>query len=89
MREAAALPLAGLTAWQALFEVGRLKPGETVIISAGAGGVGHLAVQLATLAGAKRLLQSVQIHFNFSPETQEVARLRRLTLMTQMLCLNI
>lgn len=53
MREAAALPLAGLTAWQALFEVGCLKPGETVIISAGAGGVGHLAVQLATLAGAK------------------------------------
>jgi NADPH:quinone reductase-like Zn-dependent oxidoreductase len=45
--EAAAVPLAGLTAWQALFEVGDLREGQTVLVHAAAGGVGHLAVQLA------------------------------------------
>ena len=46
-------PLAALTAYQALFEVARLKEGERVLIHAGAGGVGHLAVQLAAQAGAQ------------------------------------
>lgn len=46
-------PLAALTAYQALFEVARLKEGERVLIHAGAGGVGHLAVQLAAHAGAQ------------------------------------
>ncbi|MFW8597100.1 NADP-dependent oxidoreductase [Enterococcus innesii] len=50
--EAAAVPLAGLTAYQALFEHGRLKAGEKVLIHAGAGGVGTYAVQLAKAAGA-------------------------------------
>jgi NADPH2:quinone reductase len=50
--QAAALPLAGLTAWQGLFEHGQLQAGETVLISAAAGGVGHIAVQLAKQAGA-------------------------------------
>ncbi|MFP4167172.1 MAG: NADP-dependent oxidoreductase [Opitutales bacterium] len=50
--KAAALPLAGLTAWQALFDAGQLKSGETVMVHAAAGGVGHLAVQLAKNAGA-------------------------------------
>lgn len=50
--EAAALPLAGLTAWQALFTQGHLKEGETVLIHAGAGGVGIYAIQLAKYAGA-------------------------------------
>jgi NADPH:quinone reductase-like Zn-dependent oxidoreductase len=45
--EAAAVALAGLTAWQCLTEVLRLKAGERVLIHAGAGGVGHLAIQLA------------------------------------------
>lgn len=49
---AAALPLAGLTAWQALHDVARIQAGERVFISAGAGGVGNLAIQLAKLAGA-------------------------------------
>jgi NADPH:quinone reductase-like Zn-dependent oxidoreductase len=49
---AAALPLAGLTAWQGLFDHGRLQPGQSVLIHAGAGGVGHLAVQLAKARGA-------------------------------------
>ena len=50
--EAAAVPLAGLTAWQALFTHGNLKEGETVLIHAGAGGVGIYAIQLAKHAGA-------------------------------------
>ncbi|GAA0698116.1 NADP-dependent oxidoreductase [Marinobacterium maritimum] len=49
---AAGLGLAGLTAWQALFEVGQLKSGQSVLVLAAAGGVGHLAVQLAKWKGA-------------------------------------
>ena len=44
---AAALPLAGLTAWQSLFDAGGLSAGQRVLIHGAAGGVGHLAVQLA------------------------------------------
>ncbi|ASI22223.1 TPA: NADP-dependent oxidoreductase [Aeromonas salmonicida] len=51
--QGAALPLAGLTAWQGLFEHGGLKPGQRVLILAGAGGVGHLAVQFAAADGAE------------------------------------
>jgi NADPH:quinone reductase-like Zn-dependent oxidoreductase len=50
--QAAAIPVAGLTAWQALFDRGRLERGQTALIAGAAGGVGHFAVQLATLAGA-------------------------------------
>lgn len=50
--EAAGLPLAALTAWQALFDKGELAEGQDVLIHAAAGGVGHIAVQLATLRGA-------------------------------------
>ena len=49
---AACLPVAGTTAHQALFEVGRLGPGETVLIAGASGGVGAFAVQLAKRAGA-------------------------------------
>jgi NADPH:quinone reductase-like Zn-dependent oxidoreductase len=51
--EAAALPMPGLTAWQALFEHGRLKRGERVLVLGAHGGVGHIAVQLAAWAGAE------------------------------------
>ncbi|SFI54839.1 NADP-dependent oxidoreductase [Celeribacter neptunius] len=51
--EAGALPLAGLTAWQGLVTHGGLKAGEKVLIHAGAGGVGHLAVQIAKALGAE------------------------------------
>ncbi|MFN8473296.1 MAG: NADP-dependent oxidoreductase [Anaerolineae bacterium] len=51
--EAAAVPQAGLTAWQALFETGGLQPGQTVFIHAAAGGVGTFAVQLAKWHGAR------------------------------------
>ena len=50
--EAAAAPLVLITAWEALYERGRLQPGEKVLIHAGAGGVGHVAIQLAKLKGA-------------------------------------
>jgi NADPH:quinone reductase-like Zn-dependent oxidoreductase len=49
---AAALPVAALTAWDALFEVGGLVTGQKVLIHAAAGGVGHIAVQLAKWRGA-------------------------------------
>ncbi len=51
--EAAALPLAALTAWQALFEAAALAAGQTLVVNAAAGGVGHLAVQLAKWRGAQ------------------------------------
>lgn len=51
-RAAAAIPLAGLTAWQGLFDHGHLQPGQRVLIHGGAGGVGHLAVQFAKARGA-------------------------------------
>src|SRR5881275_3745052 len=50
--EAAALPMGGLTAWQALFVHGRLVRGERVLVTGASGGVGHIAVQLARHAGA-------------------------------------
>jgi NADPH:quinone reductase-like Zn-dependent oxidoreductase len=48
----AALPLAGLSAWQGLFEHGRLEAGQRVLVLGAAGGVGHLATQLARWRGA-------------------------------------
>ena len=52
MLEAAALPLAGLTAWQCLHDVGRIGEGSRVLVHAGAGGVGGYAIQIAKHAGA-------------------------------------
>ena len=51
--EAAAAPLVLITAWESLYDRGRLQAGQTVLIQAGAGGVGHVAVQLAKLQGAE------------------------------------
>jgi NADPH:quinone reductase-like Zn-dependent oxidoreductase len=50
---AAAVPLAGLTAWQGLFDHGRLQAGQTVVVHGAGGGVGTYAVQLARNAGAR------------------------------------
>jgi NADPH:quinone reductase-like Zn-dependent oxidoreductase len=50
--EAAGLPLAGLTAWQCLTEIAAVQPGQRVLVHAAAGGVGHLAVQIAKARGA-------------------------------------
>lgn len=52
MAEAATLPLAALTAWQVLVETAQLKKGQKVLIHAGSGGVGSLAIQLAKYLGA-------------------------------------
>ena len=49
--EAAAVPLAGLTAWQGLFDHGQLQPGQRVLIHGASGGVGHFAVQFAKAKG--------------------------------------
>ncbi|HEY2073569.1 MAG TPA: NADP-dependent oxidoreductase [Gaiellaceae bacterium] len=51
--EAAALPMGGLSAWQGLFEHGRLEKGERVIVTGAGGGVGSIAVQLTRHAGAE------------------------------------
>jgi NADPH:quinone reductase-like Zn-dependent oxidoreductase len=50
---AAAVPLAGLTAWQALVDTAQLRAGQRVLVHAAAGGVGHLAVQIAKARGAQ------------------------------------
>ena len=52
MEQAASIPLVGLTGWQALVEVAKLKAGQKVFIQAGSGGVGTFAIQLAKHLGA-------------------------------------
>jgi len=51
--EAAAAPLVLITAWEALFDRARLQAGQTLLVHAGAGGVGHIAIQLAHHHGAR------------------------------------
>jgi len=51
--QAAAVPLAGLTAWQALHDLIKIQKDETILVTAGSGGVGSYAIQFAKLAGAK------------------------------------
>ena len=51
-REAAALPLVAITAWESLVDRANVQPGETVLVHGGSGGVGHIGVQLAKLCGA-------------------------------------
>jgi NADPH:quinone reductase-like Zn-dependent oxidoreductase len=53
MREAAALPLAVITSWEALVDHAKVEEGRSVLIHAGAGGVGHVAVQIALAHGAR------------------------------------
>lgn len=54
--QAAALPVAGMTAWQALFDRGGLESGQTALIAGAAGGVGHLAVQFAKKVTGARVV---------------------------------
>jgi len=63
--EAASLPLVALTAWQALFETADLQPGQTVLIHAGAGGVGTSAVQLAKWRGARVIATASERNHEF------------------------
>jgi NADPH:quinone reductase-like Zn-dependent oxidoreductase len=53
--QAAAIPVAGLTAWQALFDRGGLERGQRALVAGAAGGVGHFAVQFAKFAGARAI----------------------------------
>jgi len=64
---AASLPHVTLTAWQALFVLAGLKPGQTVLIHGAAGGVGHIAVQLAKWRGAK-VIGTASQNFDFLRE---------------------
>jgi len=50
--QASTIPLVGLTSWQTLFDVAEIRPGQTALIHAGAGGIGSLAIPLAKWAGA-------------------------------------
>jgi NADPH:quinone reductase-like Zn-dependent oxidoreductase len=70
--EAAALPMGGLTAWQALFVHGRLARGEQVLVTGASGGVGHIAVQLARHAGAT-VVESGPVDLVFDTRGGEVA----------------
>lgn len=65
--EAAAIPLASMTAWQALFEHLQLQPGQKVLIHAGLGGVGSFAIQFARHIGA-------QVATTVGPQSVEKAR---------------
>jgi NADPH:quinone reductase-like Zn-dependent oxidoreductase len=63
LEQAAGVPLAALTAWTALFDSGELRAGQTVLVHAGAGGVGLFAIQLARRAGARVIATaSIQHH---------------------------
>jgi NADPH:quinone reductase-like Zn-dependent oxidoreductase len=70
--EAAAIPLASLTAYQGLFEKGRLKRNEHILINGASGGVGHFALQFAKNAGAKVTVTCSKRHWDmiasFNPD---------------------
>jgi NADPH:quinone reductase and related Zn-dependent oxidoreductases len=64
-QEAAALPLVSLTSYQALHDVMKIKAGDKILIQAGAGGIGTVAIQLAKLAGAYVATTSSQKNISF------------------------
>jgi NADPH:quinone reductase-like Zn-dependent oxidoreductase len=66
--EAASIPLVTLTAWQTLFEIADLQAGQTVLIHAGAGGVGSVAVQLAKWRGARVIATASEANHDFLRE---------------------
>jgi NADPH:quinone reductase-like Zn-dependent oxidoreductase len=63
---AAAIPLAGTTAWQGLFRYGQLKSGQSVLIHGGSGGVGHFAIQFAKAKGARVFTTVATDHVEFA-----------------------
>jgi NADPH:quinone reductase-like Zn-dependent oxidoreductase len=67
LREAAALPLVAITAWEGLVDRAHLQPGQKVLVHGGAGGVGHVAVQMARALGA-------EVYATGRPEHADVIR---------------
>lgn len=65
MRQAAALPLSVITAWEGLIDRASVHDGQTVLIHAGAGGIGYIAIQIARAYGAK-------VYTTVSPDKKEV-----------------
>jgi len=65
LQESAAVPLASLTAWQALFDHGHLETGQKIVIHAGAGGVGLFALQFAKWKGAYTIVTSSERNVDF------------------------
>jgi NADPH:quinone reductase-like Zn-dependent oxidoreductase len=66
--QAASIPLVALTAWQTLFDVADLQEGQTVLIHAGAGGVGSIAIQLAKWRGARVIATASEYNHEFLRE---------------------
>jgi NADPH2:quinone reductase len=86
MREAASLPLVFITAWEGLVDRAKIRKGQKVLVQGGAGGVGHVAVQIARAFGAEvfatgstkdrgylERLQATFIDYNATPVTDYVA----------------
>jgi len=65
LQESAGIPLASLTAWQALFDHGQLKEGQKAVIHAGAGGVGLFAIQFAKWRGAYVIATASERNIDF------------------------
>jgi len=65
MRQAAALPLIVITAWEGLVDRAKVGPAQTVLVQAGAGGVGHAAVQIARAFGARVFATARPAHFDY------------------------
>jgi NADPH:quinone reductase-like Zn-dependent oxidoreductase len=65
LRESAAIPLTALTAWQSVVETAKLKTGESILIHAGAGGVGGMAIQFAKYCGAKVFTTASARHHDY------------------------
>lgn len=63
--EAGSLPAVALTAWDSLFRYGELKEGERVLVHGGAGGVGHVAIQMAKLSGAYVIATARAVNHDF------------------------
>ncbi|OEE35991.1 NADPH:quinone reductase [Vibrio genomosp. F10 str. ZF-129] len=66
--QAASLPLAGITAWQCLVDVADVQPGQRVLVHAGAGGVGHLAIQIAKAKGATVIATASSVNLDLLKE---------------------
>lgn len=87
MREAAALPLVTITAWEGLVDRARIQPNQTLLVQGGAGGVGHVAVQIGRAFGARvyatgnassaeviRSLGAEPIDYATTPVQEQIAR---------------